>query len=155
MTVSRIPSFKRRMLSSTIRSRFTTPIACSIRMLMDEIARLRAFLVQLVRKEYPNFAKPVANLPATESAVQMRYWTLNCDEVYLGGVSSLPGGFSWAGGSSAPHTYTPGSPYLDSGNCRVGKSSLPAQRGFCHWPSLHLDFGHRESAGGWHVPYDR
>jgi hypothetical protein len=41
--VSRMPSFKRHILSFTSRYRFTPPIACSIRILMAEIARLRAF----------------------------------------------------------------------------------------------------------------
>jgi hypothetical protein len=41
--VARLPSFKRRIVSLTIRERFTPPIACSIRMRMDEMARLAAF----------------------------------------------------------------------------------------------------------------
>jgi hypothetical protein len=43
MTVLRMPSFKRRIFSFTIRCRFTLPIACSIWMRMDEITRLAAF----------------------------------------------------------------------------------------------------------------
>ena len=43
MTVSLTLSFRRRMLSFTIRSRLTPPMACSIRILMEEIRRFVAF----------------------------------------------------------------------------------------------------------------
>ena len=43
MSVSRMRSFKRRILSFTIFWRFTTPVACSIRMRVDEIRRFVAF----------------------------------------------------------------------------------------------------------------
>ena len=40
---SRLPSVKRRMLSFTILERFTPPMACSMRILLEEIRRLVAF----------------------------------------------------------------------------------------------------------------
>src|SRR5215510_3972132 len=39
MTVSRTPYFERRIASFTIQYRFTPPVACSIRILGDEIRR--------------------------------------------------------------------------------------------------------------------
>lgn len=43
MMVARIPSVKRRIVSCTMRYRLTPPLACSIRILRDESARLVAF----------------------------------------------------------------------------------------------------------------
>jgi helix-turn-helix protein len=66
------------------RSEFDAWIAAYRRVGESDVDRIvDEVLVPLVKKEYPNSVRPPGNLRAKGPAIAMRYWTLNCDEVYL------------------------------------------------------------------------